>query len=641
MSSKNTTVYIIVFITIAIILSGFVATHINETNVTDNEQKFSFKKFNTESEYEVYLKRDTNTNSFNNLYSPTPRFTPAVEDSVSSSRESMSSGDTSVDSTFKTRQTNVQEKGVGEPDIVKVLDNKTYYSRQGYDYSIPFEPRVGGDIKLPEGQSSKLYNINNPNSGEFNVSGELDISGKILRNNDNLIVYNDKNITGFRIQNDDGISKIWNKSLNDSNNVVTTRRIGTKSYFVVKESVRNKCSYNPVGSYTIDCTDIYRPSIESDVDTTYTVFSLDMKSGDIEDEISFIGTNEETSVYMSSDSIYVSYGLNNLDNGDIMNVILEDENITYSENTEDRIKDLKGYDISNRAKMIELRDIVRNDNSLDMYKIQEAIEEYISNNKRDIFQTSIVELNVTEGRIEKSNTGIVPGSPLNQFSFDQKEGQLRIATTVRPSNQDISANDVYVLDSSMNIVGSKKNMAEGQRIYAVRFIGDKGYVITYRQVDPLHILNLSDSTNPREVGKLKLPGFSEYLHKVGDGLILGVGESQDSKGKLVLFNVRNESNPKIADDLILNNTYSTEVSNNHHAFMQDSKMNNVYIPSNHKMFVVNYDNNKLDLVSKVNTNSSDIKRTRIYDDDIVVFSSSSIIRLNRNSYDVVQKLNIE
>lgn len=70
-------------------------------------------------------------------------------------------------------------------------------------------------------------------------------------------------------------------------------------------------------------------------------------------------------------------------------------------------------------------------------------------------------------------------------------------------------------------------------------------------------------------------------------------------------------------------------------------MNNVYVPSNNKMFVVNYDNNKLDLVSKINTNSSDIKRTRIYEDDIVVFSSDSIIRMNRNSYDITQKLNIE
>lgn len=641
MSINTANIYIIILITVAILLFGFVATSVNDTNIQNNEKEFSFEKFDSESEYKSYLNQDINKNSFNRLYNPTPRFTPRVADSISGSQESMESGDTSMNPTFKTRQTNIQEKGVGEPDIVKVLDNKTYYSRQGYDYAVPFEPRARGDIKLPEAPSSNLYSINNPNRGDFNVSSELDIDGKILRNDNNLIVYNDENITGFKIQNDDSILRNWNKSLNNSNNVVTTRRIGTKSYFVVKESVKNECTYNPVGSYTIDCTDIYRPNIESDVDTTYTVFSLDMKSGNIEDEISFIGSNGETSVYMSSDSIYVSYGINNLDNEDIMNVIVEDENLTYSKNTEERIKDLKSYNISNQAKMTELREIVKDDDNLDMSEIQATIEEYISNNKRDIFRTSIVKLNVNDSSIEKSNTGTVPGSPLNQFSFDEKGSQLRVATTIKPSNQDISSNDVYILNSDMNVIGSEKNMAEGQRIYAVRFIGDKGYVITYRQVDPLHVLNLSDSTDPREVGKLKLPGFSEYLHKVGDGLILGVGESQDSKGKLVLFNVSNESNPKIADDLILDNTYSTEVSNNHHAFMQDSMMNNVYVPSNNKMFVVNYDNNKLDLVSKINTNSSDIKRTRIYEDDIVVFSSDSIIRMNRNSYDITQKLNIE
>lgn len=623
-------IFIVALVFISIAYSG------SESSV--NESSFKFDKFDSKDEYKNYIQKGSSDSLTNFLSLSEPRVTPVTADSIST-QESMDSEYTSKDTSFNTRQTNTQEKGVGEADIVKVLDNKTYYAQQGNDYTVPFEPRVDRDIKVPEDSKNKLYGISNPNKEDFNISSRIDMDGKILRNNNTLIVYNDKNITGFNININDSLSKSWNRSLNESNDVVTTRRVGSKAYFIVKESVNSGCIYEPIGSYSIDCTDIYKPNIKSEVDTTYTVFSLDMYSGELEDETSFIGSNGKTSVYMSSGSVYISYEINNLNEADIIDVIVESKNLSYSDNTENRLKNLKDYDISNNAKMTEVREIVKDDDNLEIRDIQSVIDKYIKNNKRDLFRTSIVKLDINNN-IQKANTGTIPGTPLNQFSFDEDDGKLRIATTVRPSDRDISANDVYILNEELDVIGSEKNMAKGQRIYAVRFIGDKGYIITYRQVDPLHVLDLSDSTNPKEVGKLKLPGFSEYLHKVGDGLILGVGESQNSKGKLVLFDVSDASNPRIADDLILNDTYSTEVSNNHHAFMQDSKMNNVYIPSNNKMFVVDYNNNELDLVSKIDTNSS-AKRTRIYEDDIVVFSSDSIMRVNRNSYDIIQKLNIK
>lgn len=609
-----------------------------------NTEEFEFEKFQSESEYKNYVSQDDPTNSIYNLR---PRVTPVTQPTVDITQES--AGDTSTRAgsgssfkSFDTRQTNTQESGIGEADIVKVLNNRTYYSRNAGERIFVPEPRIGEDIKIPRNTESKLYGIKNPNRDEFSISNKIDdLDGKMLRSEQNLILYNDSRITGFNIEDDDSLSRDWNKSLNSSNRIETTRRIGSKAYFVVRESADSNCvTYQPVESYSIECTDIYKPDTKTQTDTIFTVFSLDMKSGDIEDEMSFVGSGGETSVYMSSKSVYVSYKISNYNDIDVIELILEKEELNYNSGTENRLEELKEYNISNDAKMTELRKITRNDNNFSMTDIRETIEQYVSDNKRNLFRTSIVKINVNDGELEKSASGSVPGEPLNQFSFDEKDGELRVATTVKPNDRDISANDVYILDSEMDIKGSEKGMAKGQRIYAVRFIGDKGYAITYRQVDPLHVLDLSDSSNPKEVGKLKLPGFSEYLHKVDDGMILGIGESQNRRGKIVLFNVSEPSNPKIADDLILNNTYSTAVSESHHAFIKDDEKSNAYIPAQNKVFVVDYSNNKLNLESKIDTGSS-TKRTRLYEENIVVFSERDITNINRKTYDKIENINLD
>lgn len=132
--------------------------------------------------------------------------------------------------------------------------------------------------------------------------------------------------------------------------------------------------------------------------------------------------------------------------------------------------------------------------------------------------------------------GAVPGVTLNQFSFDEDAaGLLRVATTTW--NAGGSGNHVFVLaadDGNLRTVGSVEDLAPGERIFSVRFVGDRGYVSTFREIDPLFVIDLADPTAPSVRGELKVPGFSSYLHPLDTTHLLGIGRDVDADTGTVL-----------------------------------------------------------------------------------------------------------
>jgi len=173
-------------------------------------------------------------------------------------------------------------------------------------------------------------------------------------------------------------------------------------------------------------------------------------------------------------------------------------------------------------------------------------------------------------------SGKVRGSVLNQFAMSEANGLLRVATTANaPSNESF----VTVLQDDgqvLNQVGQVGGLGKGERIYSVRFIGDKGYVVTFRQTDPLYVVDLSTPTKPRVAGTLELLGFSAYLHPIDDGLLLGVGQDATPDGlrtgaQVSLFDVRNPAAPKLLQRLSLGERGSSAgespTSFDHHAFL--------------------------------------------------------------------------
>jgi uncharacterized secreted protein with C-terminal beta-propeller domain len=186
----------------------------------------------------------------------------------------------------------------------------------------------------------------------------------------------------------------------------------------------------------------------------------------------------------------------------------------------------------------------------------------------------------TEGQTAYAGSGSVPGFVLNQYSLSEQDGALRVASTDEPQWFEgtlarSSESFVTVLETaggSLSQLGRVGGLGKGERIYAVRFVGDKGYVVTFRQVDPLYTLDLSDKRNPKVLGELKILGYSAYLHPVSDDLLLGVGQDASAQGsrlgtQLSLFDVSDLRNPKRLAQASLGATSSTTAEFDPHAFL--------------------------------------------------------------------------
>jgi inhibitor of cysteine peptidase len=179
-------------------------------------------------------------------------------------------------------------------------------------------------------------------------------------------------------------------------------------------------------------------------------------------------------------------------------------------------------------------------------------------------ETVIYRFALNNGKLDYTGKGQVPGSILNQFSMDESNGFFRIATTkgdVWGEGENISKNNLYVLDSSLGICGSLEDIAPGEKIYSTRFMGDRAYMVTFKKVDPLFVIDLKDAKNPKILGALKIPGYSDYLHPYDENHIIGFGKdaielsNEGSWGsgsttayyqgmKIALFDVTDVNNPK-------------------------------------------------------------------------------------------------
>ena len=177
-------------------------------------------------------------------------------------------------------------------------------------------------------------------------------------------------------------------------------------------------------------------------------------------------------------------------------------------------------------------------------------------------------------------SGVVSGTLLNQYSMSEQDGLLRVASTTAPlwwspGNNTPSESFVTVLKPDAGVlkqIGRVGELGKGERIYAVRFLGDVAYVVTFRQVDPLYTVGLSDPENPKVLGSLDLLGYSAYLHPVGNGLLLGVGQAANEQGRtqgtqVSLFDVSDPAKPTRLSNKLVGNGSSSNVEFDPHAFL--------------------------------------------------------------------------
>ena len=212
-------------------------------------------------------------------------------------------------------------------------------------------------------------------------------------------------------------------------------------------------------------------------------------------------------------------------------------------------------------------------------------------------KTKIYKAKIDQETITFVAEGEVPGYVLNQFSMDEYNGYFRVATTVNNNNwrtfvaenEPATKNNVYVLDGSLNIVGSLEDLAPGEQIYSARFIGNRAYVVTFRNVDPLFVIDLTTPTAPAVLGQLKVTGYSGYLHPYDETHIIGIGKETDYDSeddfawyqgvKISLFDVSDVSNPvEVAKFEIGDRGTDSPILNDHKALLFDKEKNLLVIP---------------------------------------------------------------
>jgi inhibitor of cysteine peptidase len=210
---------------------------------------------------------------------------------------------------------------------------------------------------------------------------------------------------------------------------------------------------------------------------------------------------------------------------------------------------------------------------------------------RQAQNSTVLKVSYSNGSVAAAAAGVVPGSVLNQFSLDEYEGHFRVATSrfAIVAGTPTTSDDVYVLDQNLSQVSDLRNIAPGENIYAVRFVGDLGYVVTFEQVDPLFVISFSDFKHPVILSALKANGYSDYLFPLWGGYIIGVGKDTvpASQGnyayylglKLSLFRVFHDgASQEVSRLLIGDRGTDSPVLSDHLAFTFDPSKNVTVIP---------------------------------------------------------------
>ena len=251
--------------------------------------------------------------------------------------------------------------------------------------------------------------------------------------------------------------------------------------------------------------------------------------------------------------------------------------------------------------------------------------------------TKILKFNLKNGKINFKAETEISGYVNNQFSMSESDEYFRIATTSGKqwNLTDETTNTLYILDEKLHEVAHLGDLAKGERIYSVRYMEDKAYIVTFKQVDPLFVIDLSNPTQPQVLGELKIPGYSTYLHPYDETHLIGIG-----------YDISDYSNPKELFKVNIGDKYtSSEVLYNHKALLYLKDKDLIALPVNmyykkpeYKALIY-----KIDLTQGFvlqdeilheysNTGDSSIRRIVYANDDFYAISNSQIKSLNTRKF---------
>jgi len=632
-------VFVIIFV-----ISGFASLYLitvkNKSEI--RESKITINAFKNEEEFLSYLgKAQALSSGLGGMFSGRAVM---LDQTSAPTLESLKNPQIDGGTPKRVSETNVQVLGIDEPDIVKTDGKNIFYSQEMFyplyapELMIERKSEIGIMPPYPEARAETKLIQAFPPTTMMNLA-KIEKSGQLLVFDNTLVILANDGVYGYDVVNPSQPTKLWLNEF-DQASLVTARAYKNKLYVILSSAINfsHPCEI-PLfkgGLVNNSCGRIYYPSVVMPVNTTYTVMEIDPITGKVAQQKSFVGASGSSVVYMSGERIYLGL-IHQQDYAQMYFGFLSEDGLgLVPKQVGDRIEKLKDYDLSAQAKLTEIeyllethKQTLTNDERVkfdnDFLNQQ---QKYAARHIRELENTTIIKLDTRN--FENVAVGSVPGRLLNQFSVDEYNNNLRLATTVGGSfgGSGETENDLYVLDSNLNTIGSIIGLGIDEQIYSARFIGNRGYLVTFKQIDPFFVVDLSNPRKPEVSGQLKIPGYSSYLHPLADNLILGVGE-EDQTVKLSLFDVSNPNEPKEVGRYVLSE-YWTEILSTHRAFLHDSKHSVFFVPGSAGGYVMSYENNNLVLrkaVSQINA-----KRAVYIDDYLYIVGDNEIRVIDEKSW---------
>lgn len=342
----------------------------------------------------------------------------------------------------------------------------------------------------------------------------------------------------------------------------------------------------------IPLADIYYVDSPEKSSTLTNIISVNIHNDEelVHAKTYLLGTSQI--VYVSQDNIYITYSTWSYYDYTQLQGLLDDVIMPIlPDRIREQLQSVQTFDLQDYQKQEITFWILQNYASESMSESQK--KEVLRDLIRQTEQTIIHRLQINNGEITYMTQGSVPGYINNQFSLDEYNGQLRITTTIQGSSVSYifgsisPETNLYILDMELTIIGSLEDITpeSGESIYATRFVGPLCYVVTFKQIDPFLVIDLSNPTTPRLLGELKIPGYSTYLHPYDETHMIGIGRN-DSSVKISLYDITEINTPiELSVYIIENNekedywwTESTALYE-HKAFLFDKEKNLLVIPA--------------------------------------------------------------
>jgi len=587
---------------IGIIIILIAAVLLQEKPITPTFSS-SLNKFNSSQELKSFLKSHQESQNYISG-ERLMQIMPAATTGASKSAESSESAED-----YST--TNIQVQGVDEPDIVK-NDGKYIYSVSG-DKVIIVEAYPASAMKI---------------ISEIDLNKSID---QIFLNKDKLIIfsqgyerivydnvrcldevkcggYSEYKTLVYIYDISDREKPVLERNISASGSYVDSRMIGDYVYVVSSkyaepEPVLPVYEVNGATS-NVKAEDVYYFDYEDTSFVFTSVMAINTDKDEFNSRVYLTGGTSE--IYVSNENIYltftkrISYSSYNdkLINEAIVPILQAEQ--------KKQVEDILNSNEDNYKKLQEVMNLVYNysnsligDEKADFDKrLDDSMKEFEFNINKETEKTVINKIGIDGKEINYAAQGQVPGHVLNQFSMDEYDNNFRIATTTGEVWEGNSLNHLFVLDKDLRIIGSVEDLAQGEKIYSARFQGARAYIVTFKKVDPLFVIDLSEAANPKVLGYLKIPGYSDYLHPYDENHVIGIGKEavdaseEDTSGrgldfawyqgvKISLFDITDVEHPvEKAKFNIGDRGTDSPALYDHKAFLFDKEKGLLVIPIN-------------------------------------------------------------